>query len=254
MDSVSASGRVAGKIFIVTGGASGLGAADARLLAQHGATVVITDTQEDAGRELAASTEGIYFLPQDVCDEQRWNEIVAEVEARFGGLDGLVNNAGIVGYADVEQCSLDMFRKHLAVMAEGTFLGCKAAIPAMVRRGGGAIVNMASTAAVKGIGTIPAYSAAKGAIAALTRSVAVHCQEKRYNIRVNTVIPGGHDTPMTRSAFANMDPDDPGLAHAISEGMGKPEDVANLVLYLLSDEARRVTGASMVIDHGETIR
>lgn len=247
-------GRVAGKVFIVTGGASGLGAAGARLLAQHGAIVVITDMQEEMGREVAASADNIHFMVQDVRDEQRWDEIICEVEQSFGGLDGLVNNAGIVGYADVEQCSLDMFHNHLAVMANGTFLGCKTAIPAMVRRGGGVIVNMASTAAIKGIALIPAYSAAKGAIAALTRSVAVHCQEQKYNIRVNTVVPGGHDTPMTRSAFANMSADDPALAHAMGEGMGKPEDVANMVLYLLSDEAQRVTGASLVIDYGETIR
>jgi 3(or 17)beta-hydroxysteroid dehydrogenase len=246
-------GRVEGKVFIVTGGASGLGAADARLLAQQGATVVITDVQEEMGREVAASADRIHFVTHDVRDERRWNEIIEDVEERFGGLDGLVNNAGIVGYADVEQCSLDMFRAHLSVMADGSFLGCKTAIPAMVRRGGGAIVNMASTAAIKGMAAIPAYSAAKGAIAALTRSVAAHCQEQKYNIRVNTVIPGGHDTPMTRSALANLPPDDPALAHAMAEGMGKPEDVASMVLYLLSDEARRVTGASLVIDHGETV-
>jgi 3(or 17)beta-hydroxysteroid dehydrogenase len=247
-------GRVAGKVAIVTGAASGLGAADARRLAQEGASVVLTDANDALGRETAAAIPGAVFLEHDVRDEARWAEVVAETLGRFGGLHILVNNAGLVRFASVEDCTLDEFRLQQQVMVEGTFLGCKHGIPAMAKSGGGAIVNMASVAAIKGIGVVPAYSAAKGAIVSMTRSIAVHCQEQKYGIRVNALMPGAHDTPMTRQAMAQLPSEEAGLAQLQAMGQGRPEDVANLILFLVSDEGRQITGTAITIDNGETMK
>lgn len=248
-----AGGRVAGKVALITGGASGLGAEDARVLAREGAHVVLTDMQEDLGTTVAAGIPGALFLAHDVRDEARWQAVIAETIARFGKLDVLVNNAGLVRFGTVEDCSLDDFRLQTSVMLDGTFLGCKSAIPFMTKGGGGSIINMASVAALKGVSVIPAYSAAKGGIVAMTRSIAVHCQEQGYRIRVNAIAPGAHDTPMTRQAMAQLDPDAAGLEQIGAQGQGSPADVANLVLYLASEESRQVTGTTITIDNGETM-
>ena len=247
-------GRVEGKVALITGAASGLGEADARALAREGAKVAIADVQEAAGRKVAGSIPDAIFIKLDVRDETQWNRAVAATAARFGRLDILVNNAGLVRFASVENCPLEEFRLQTQVMLEGTFLGCKTAIPAMAKSGGGSIVNVSSVAAVKGIGVIPAYSAAKGGILSLTRSVAVHCQEQGYKIRVNAIAPGAHDTPMTRQAMSQLPQEEAGLDQIQRLGQGTPEDVANLVLFLASEEARNITGATIVIDNGETAR
>jgi 3(or 17)beta-hydroxysteroid dehydrogenase len=246
-------GRVSGKVALITGGASGLGAADARMLAVEGAKVVITDVQADLGRQVAPSLPDALFLEHDVRDEGQWCDVVAQTVARFGKLDVLVNNAGLVRFADVEQCQLDDFRLQMQVMVEGCFLGCKTALPHMTKGGGGSIINVASVAALKGLSTIPAYSAAKAGIIALTRSVAVHCQEQGYRIRVNAIAPGAHDTPMTQQALAQLPGDSAGLDQVQAHGQGRPEDVANLVLFLASEESRQITGTHIVIDNGETV-
>ncbi|CAN5438350.1 glucose 1-dehydrogenase [soil metagenome] len=246
-------GRVSGKVALITGGASGLGAADARLLAAEGASVVITDVQEALGRETAAAIPGALFLKHDVRDEAQWQDVVAQTIAHFGRLDILVNNAGLVRFATIEECTLADFRFQIDVMLDGCFLGCKSAIPHMTKGGGGSIINVASVAALKGISTIPAYSAAKAGIIALSRSVAVHCQEQGYRIRVNAIAPGAHDTPMTQQALAQLPADAAGLDQVHAQGQGRPEDVANLVLFLASEESRQITGTHIVIDNGETM-
>jgi 3(or 17)beta-hydroxysteroid dehydrogenase len=246
-------GRVEGKVALITGGASGLGAADARLLAAEGAKVVITDVQADLGAETAASIPGALFIPHDVREEADWQAAIARTIAHFGKLDILVNNAGLVRFATVEDCTLDDFRLQTQVMIDGCFLGCKSAIPHMTKGGDGSIINVSSVAALKGISTIPAYSAAKAAIIAMTRSIAVHCQEQRYGIRVNAIAPGAHDTPMTRQALAQLPADAAGLDQVHAQGQGRPEDVANLVLFLASEESRQITGTHIVIDNGETM-
>jgi 3(or 17)beta-hydroxysteroid dehydrogenase len=245
--------RVAGKVALITGGASGLGAADARLLAAEGAQVVITDLQADLGRAVAASIPGALFLEHDVRDEAQWRAVVEQTVAHFGRLDVLVNNAGLVRFGNVEECDLDSFRLQMQVMVEGCFLGCKSALPHMTKGGGGSIINVASVAALKGISAIPAYSAAKAGILALTRSVAMHCQESGYRIRVNAIAPGAHDTPMTQAALAQLPADNAGLDQVNAHGQGTPEDVANLVLFLASEESRQITGSHIVIDNGETV-
>lgn len=246
-------GRVEGKVALITGGASGLGAADARLLAAEGAKIVITDVQAEMGAATAASIPGALFLQHDVRYEQQWKDVVAKTLDHFGRLDVLVNNAGLVRFGTVEDAKLADFQLQMQVMVEGCFLGCKTAIPAMMKTGGGSIINVASIAALKGISSIPAYSAAKAGIIAMTRSIAVHCQEQRYRIRVNAIAPGAHDTPMTQQALAQLPSDAAGLDQVHVQGQGRPEDVANLVLFLASEESRQITGTHIVIDNGETM-
>jgi len=249
--------RALGKVVIVTGAASGLGAADARLLAEHGAKVVMTDIQEAGGRAIADSI-GAQFVRQDVADEAGWRDLIAGVVRSHGRLDGLVNNAGIAPIANIETTSTEVWRKTLAVHLDGTFFGCKHAVAAMKETGGGSIVNMSSTAALIGIGEYLAYSAAKGGIRALTKSVAIHCRAQKYRIRCNSIHPGSISTPMVHAALENlrglklMEQPDP-EAMRLKLGIGEPNDVAYLVLYLISDESKHVTGAELVVDNGDTV-
>jgi 3(or 17)beta-hydroxysteroid dehydrogenase len=246
-------GKMDGKVALITGGASGLGAEDARVLAREGAKVVITDVQDALGAEVAAEIPGCLYLHHDVRDEARWGEVVAEAVAAFGRLDVLVNNAGLVKFGTVEDLSYADFKLQTEVMLDGSFLGCKAAIPQIAKSGGGAIINMASVAGLKGISTIPAYSAAKAGIIGITRSIAIHCQEQKYGLRVNSIAPGGIVTPMTAQALAQLPADSAGLDQINNLGMGQPIDIANMVLYLASDDGRHITGANIVIDNGETV-
>jgi len=246
-------GKMDGKVALITGGASGLGAEDARVLARERAKVVITDVQDDLGAQVAAEIPGCIYLHHDVRDEARWHEVVAETVRTFGRLDTLVNNAGLVKFGTVEDLSYADFKLQTEVMLDGTFLGCRSAIPHMTKGGGGAIINMASVAALKGISTIPAYSAAKAGIIGMTRSIAIHCQEQKYRIRVNSLAPGGIVTPMTAQALAQLPADSAGLDQINNLGMGQPIDIANMVLYLASDDGRHITGTNIVIDNGETV-
>jgi 3(or 17)beta-hydroxysteroid dehydrogenase len=253
--------RVAGKIALITGASSGLGKADAWRLSEEGATVILTDIN-DAGAAVAeeiskATGQAARFFRQDVTDEQRWDEIIGSVTREFGGLDVLVNNAGIAFIATPEDTTLDQFRLANAVMNEGVFLGCRAAIPAMKRRGGGSIINMSSVASHIGYPVYFAYSAAKGAVRSMTKAIAVHCQMNGYNIRCNSIHAGAIDTPMVRKSFAQLglDPPDPDRRDPGNPvGIGRPEDVANLVLYLASDESRFVNGAELMLDNALTVQ
>lgn len=252
-------GRVEGKVAIVTGAAKGLGRADAEALAREGATVIVTDIDDSgqaAADEIAAATGAtVVFKHQDVASEQRWDEIVAEVEKEFGGVDVLVNNAGIVIMAMPEDCTLEQFRKHNAIMNEGVFLGCKAVIPAMRKRGGGSIINMSSIASHLGYPVFFAYTAAKGAVRAMTKSLAVTCQMNGDNIRLNSVHPGAIDTPMVQAVNKElgMPPPDP-ESKEDPVGIGRPEDVANVIVFLASDESRFVNGAELVVDNALSIQ
>lgn len=250
-------GRVAGKVAIVTGGAKGLGQADATALAREGAAVVLTDIDEsgaDVAADIARGTGAtVVFKHQDVASEARWAEIVAETEQSFGGIDALINNAGIVIMGTPEQCTLEQFRQHNAIMNEGVFLGCKAVIPAMRRRGGGSIINMSSIASHLGFPIFFAYTAAKGAVRAMTKSLAVSCQTNGDKIRVNSVHAGAIDTPMVRAVNEALGLPASG-ANEGPVGIGRPEDVANMIVYLASDESRFVNGAELVIDNALSIQ
>jgi 3(or 17)beta-hydroxysteroid dehydrogenase len=247
-------GRVSGKVALVTGAASGLGKADATALVREGARVVITDLNEQAGRELertlnAASPGSTHFMVQDVASESRWQEVFAEVRERFGALHVLVNNAGMVVIGTPESATLDQFQAHLRVMTDSVFLACKYGIPLLKDSGGGSIINMCSTATHLGYPVFYAYSAAKGAVRSMTKAIAVHCQMNHYNVRCNSIHAGAIETPMVVKATTDL-----GMQMSVYDqspvGLGKPEDVANLVLYLASDESRFVNATEIVIDNG----
>lgn len=248
--------RVADKVVVVTGAASGLGAADARALVAQGAQVVLTDVNTEAGEALAGEL-GAVFLPHDVADESAWETVMTEVDGRFGRLDALVNNAGIAPIADIENTSTEVWRRTLAVHLDGTFFGCRAAFALMRKAGGGSIVNMSSTAALTGIAPYLAYSAAKGGIRSLTKAVAAHAKANALGIRCNSVHPGSISTPMVHQALDTLvgidlagDDDPESLRRRL--GIGEPSDVAHMVVYLVSDESKHVTGAEFVIDNGDT--
>lgn len=247
-------GRVDGKVVIVTGGASGVGKEDARILAHEGARVVITDVNENGGRSLAAELgERAIFLRHDVSSEDAWRSVIAATRERFGRLDALVNNAGILVLGTIEDATLDQWRRVNSVNAEGVFLGCKHAIGLMKESGGGSIVNMSSVAALTGLPITAVYSASKGAVAALTRSVAVYCRHAGYRIRCNSIHPDGILTPMTAPLLGNVDPKTLGLDANPASRFCDPKDVANLVLFLVSDESRFINGAELRIDNAQMI-
>lgn len=250
-------GRVEGKVAIVTGAASGLGEADARVLTAEGASVIMTDINVQAGQEIAEAI-GAEFVRQDVSEEESWPALIDQVMDRHGRLDVLVNNAGIAIIADVLHTTTEIWRRTLAVHLDGTFFGCRHAIPAMKQGEGGSIINMSSTAALLGISPYFAYSAAKGGIRSLTKSIAIYCRERKNGIRCNSIHPGSIDTPMVEAALEGLQ--DIKLAEhkdreatRIAMGLGEPNDVAYMVLFLASDESKHVTGAEMVVDHGDTV-
>lgn len=249
--------RVEGKVVIVTGGASGLGAADARMLAIHGAQVVLTDVDAEGGRAVAEETGG-EFIEQDVSDEQSWPALIDGVMEKYGKLDVLVNNAGIAPIGTVESTTTEVWHRVLAIHLDGMFFGCRAAIPAMKKGGGGSIINMSSTAAMVGHAPYFAYAAAKGGIRSMTKSMAIHCRDTKTGVRCNSIHPGSINTPMVQESFKALagielkqDADPETIRTTM--GVGQPEDVANMVLYLASDESRHVTGAEMMVDFGGSI-
>ncbi len=249
-------GRVEGLIAIVTGAASGLGLATARLLAREGATVFLTDV-DGAGASAAADAIGPAARPSalDVRSEDAWRTLIEEVERAAGRLDILVNNAGLLRVGTIESCTLDDFRLQNAVMSEGVFLGCKHAIPLMARGGGGAIVNISSTAALQGFSAVLAYSAAKGAVRSMTKAIATHCLEQNYGIRCNSVHPGNIHTNMhgERVTPEQVERRETSWKPLPNGAFGSARDVAEMVLYLASPAARYVTGGEFVIDNAITV-
>ena len=259
--------RVQGKVALVTGGASGIGLGCAEKLAAEGATVVVTDLQDAKGEEAAAAIGRAggkaRYLHHDVTDEAAWEAVIADIRSREGRLDILVNNAGIGLGGSVLEMSLADWRRQTAVNLDGVFLGVKHAIPLMRASGdGGSIVNMSSVAGLKGSAILAGYCATKGGVRLFTKSVAMECANAKDGIRVNSVHPGIIETPIWLSIVnpqnpgANAPPDlDAMSTMAVPLGVkGYPEDIANGVLWLASDESRYVTGAELVIDGGLSVR
>ena len=247
-------GRVAGKVALVTGGAKGIGAASARLLVEQGAQVLISDIDEQAGLALAeALGPSATFLFHDASDEAQWQRVMAAVAERHGRLDILLNNAGMLQPGNIEDTELHDWERLMRVNASSVFLGCRAGI-ALMKAQGGSIINLSSVAALAGRDDYLAYSASKGAVAALTRAVAAFCRRRRYRIRCNSLHPDGVLTDMTRGGFPEGV--DPARLTIDSDPMNRmclPEDVAASVLYLASDEARAVNGVELRIDSGQLV-
>jgi NAD(P)-dependent dehydrogenase (short-subunit alcohol dehydrogenase family) len=259
-------GRVDGKVALVTGAASGIGAACAEALAGEGAAVVLCDVQDEMGRaqaeRIAAAGGGADYLRLDVTQEADWERAMAEAGRLHGRLDILVNNAGVsIGCPSITDMSLADWRRQLAVNLDGVFLGLKHGLRLMRASGaGGSVINMSSTAGLRGTPGLAAYSASKGGVRLLTKSVALECAAARDGIRVNSVHPGMIETPIWNT-FANPAAGEgpPNLdalaaARAPIGVKGLPVDIAQAVLWLASEESRYVTGAELVVDGGLTAR
>ncbi|MGB0844055.1 MAG: glucose 1-dehydrogenase [Alphaproteobacteria bacterium] len=256
--------RISNRVCLVTGAAQGLGAAISRRFIEEGATVYLTDMNKEKGETLAMQLgERAMFRIQDVTNEAHWEVRMDEILKEQGRLDVLVNNAGILEQDEIENADLESFRRMLGVNTEGVFLGCKHAVRAMKKRkedtglkdlSSASIINVSSLAAIVGSHNLSGYSASKGAVRALTKSVALYCARKSYDIRCNSIHPGLAETQMaedvisvsrnperTREAFNRAAP---------LPGMVQPIDVANAALYLASSESRFTNGIEMVIDGG----
>jgi NAD(P)-dependent dehydrogenase (short-subunit alcohol dehydrogenase family) len=256
--------KVKGKVAIVTGGAMGIGQACAMTLAREGAKVVVTDIEDTAGKKVAddINAEGgdAVFLHHDVADESAWQWIVAQTLDKYGRIDVLVNNAGIaVAAPAITEMSLADFQRQNAINLDGVFLGMKHCIPVMAKNDGGSVINMSSVAGLKGSPGLAAYGMTKGGVRILSRSVALECANAGNNVRVNSVHPGIIETAIWDKMGLGGEPgantlDMNTMAENIVPGgkLGTPQDIANGVLHLASDESSYMMGSEFVIDHGFT--
>jgi len=240
-------GRLDGKVAIITGGARGQGAAEGRLFAAEGARVVLGDVLDDEGKAVATEIgDAARYVHLDVTDEEQWAAAVTYVEDEFGPVTTLVNNAGILLFQSVQKTTLAEFERVMQVNVTGVFLGMKAVVASMEQAGGGAIVNISSTAGLQGLPFLGAYVASKWAVRGLTKSAAIDLGPKK--IRVNSVHPGGIDTPMV----AGTTGDAPFYKRLPVPRMGSADEAARAVLFLCSDDASYIAGAELAVDGGAT--
>jgi len=241
-------GRLDGKVAIITGGARGIGAAEATRFVAEGAQVVVADVL-DTEAEVVADGLGADAIAAhlDVTDPASWKAAVASAIERFGHLDILVNNAGIVRVGLVESMEVEDFRAVMEVNLVGTFLGIQAVVPALRDAGGGSIVNTSSTAGFIGYAGLGAYGASKFGVRGLTKTAARELGSS--GIRVNSIHPGGTDTPMVHSETFHLDPDTAFVGQPIAR-IGQPEEIAALAVFLASDESSYSTGAEFIADGG----
>jgi NAD(P)-dependent dehydrogenase (short-subunit alcohol dehydrogenase family) len=257
-------GRVQDKVAIVTGASGGIGSAASRLLASEGAKVVLADIEDEYGKQVAAEINDnggdAVFRHLDVTVEEEWAKVMDETISHYGCLNVLVNNAiGDTEIEEFEQAEAEQWRRLLAVAMEGVFFGTRFAIPLMRKAGSGSIINISSGAGIIGTPRLATYSAAKGGVRLFSKSIALECATRGDNIRVNSLHPGFILTPplQERGAelFPGMDEEEAFkvMASAIPmQRLGQPDEIANGILYLASDEASYVTGAELVIDGGLT--
>ncbi|WP_337189369.1 glucose 1-dehydrogenase [Phenylobacterium sp.] len=252
-------GRLAGKVALVTGGASGLGAESARRMAREGAAVVLTDLQADAGQavadEILAAGGRAAFLPHEVTDEARWIEVVAWTVERFGRIDVLVNSAGVgSGGQPILEATLEGWRRITAINLDGTFLGVRHVAPLMAAAGGGSIINLSSILGKVGLPGATAYCASKGGVLMLTKAAAVELAP--LGVRVNSVHPGFIETPMVQNVFREADNGNERRDLIISSHplgrLGVPREIADAIVFLASDESSFMTGSEVVVDGGYT--
>ena len=241
-------GRLEGKTALITGGARGQGAAEARLFAEEGANVVLTDVLDEDG-ERTADAIGADYLHHDVTSEAEWAAAVAHAVALHGGVDVLINNAGIYAQTTLIGGDLEEYRRVIEVNQVGVFLGMREVAPVMVERGGGSIINISSVGGMRGGGGSFAYTASKWAVRGMTKSAAVRLGP--HGIRVNSIHPGLIDTPMLGDTrMANPDNLEQMLGQIPLGRIAQPEEVAKLALFLASDDSAYSTGSEFLVDGG----
>ncbi|MXP28716.1 glucose 1-dehydrogenase [Porphyrobacter algicida] len=254
-------GRVAGKLALVTGAAQGLGAAQSKMLAREGARVLVTDinasgadaTAEAINAEHGAGTA--YSMKLDVTQEAEWEAAIDAAREHLGGLSVLVNNAGVGVRGNIETCTLDEWRRGFAINVDSVFLGCQKALPLMKDHQPGSIVNISSIAGLIASDTMPGYNASKAAVWMLSKSVALYCAKMGWNIRCNSVHPTFIDTPILDGMVASTGKEKSVIMDKLArqiplKRVGEPDDIANGVLYLASDESKFMTGAELKLDGG----
>lgn len=254
-------GRCAGKLALVTGAAQGLGAAHARRLAEEGARVLCTDingagaaaTAEAINQALGAGTA--YGIAHDVTDRTQWDAAVEAARCQLGGLNVLVNNAGIGVGGNIETCKFEDWQRCFAVNVDLIFHGCQAALPLMRDHAPGSIINISSIAGLIASDTMPAYNASKAAVWMLSKSIALHCAKNNMQIRCNSIHPTFVDTPILDGTARHHNLDKGVLLEKLARQIplkfvGEPNDIANAVVYLASDESRFMTGAELKLDGG----
>ena len=249
--------RLRGRVALVSGAASGIGAACANKLASAGAAVLVTDIDAQQGTQvveaICAAGGRATFFQHDVTDETQWEQAVALCQAEFGGLNVLVNNAGIAIMCNILEMSLADWQRQQAINLDGVFLGCKHGLPLIDRSGGGAIINISSVAGMLGVPNLSSYSAAKGGVRNLSKTVAMHCTKKGYNIRCNAIHPGSIETPIL--AQVHHGPVEEWHVQARAKAIpmrriGQPEEIAKPILFLASDDASFVTGQCYDVSGG----
>lgn len=241
--------RLAGKVALITGAARGQGAAAARRFVAEGAQVMLTDVLDVQGKELAASL-GAQYCHLDVSSEDDWKQAVSSTVSAFGDVNVLVNNAGILHFSSIADTTLADYQRVIGVNQVGTFLGMRAVIETMKRAGGGSIVNVSSVEGLGGMPYLVAYTASKFAIRGMTKVAAMELG--KHGIRVNSVHPGAIDTPMVPEALGQQIDLSPIGKRVALRRVGAPEDVANVVLFLASDESGYCTGGEFAVDGGAT--
>lgn len=255
--------RLAGNVAFISGGGTGIGRATAELFAEQGAKVVISGLNLEDLTDCVAAIEAqggeVLALQQDVTEEDGWPKAMAATLETFDRLDIMVNNAGVALPGNVENETLDGWRKTQSVNIEGVFLGTQAAIKTMKGSGGGSIINVSSIEGLIGEPTVAAYNASKGAVRIFSKSAALHCAQNNYGIRVNTLHPGFIETPMTTTNVVEQFGEE--MAQAFMADIkaripmdrpGQPIEMAKSILFLASDDSSYMTGAELVVDGGYT--
>lgn len=245
-------GRLDGKVALVTGAASGIGAATARRFAAEGAKVLMTDVQDDLGQTVAAAI-GAQYMTHDVSDRAVWKQVMARLKDTYGRLDVVMNNAGMVCGQNIEEITDDVWQRLMDVNLKGVMLGCQFGIKLMKENPegpSGSLINVSSITGFVGLPSDAPYTASKGAVRLMTKSIAVHCAQAGYAIRCNSIHPGTIRTGIIETAIEAMGKGSEAIFNGLQPGgkMGTPDDIANMALFLASDEAAFCNGAEYLVD------